>query len=183
MNAPQTWTDALTDELRTLVGNGCSGGQAARMLGLTRNQVISKASRMGLRFGSSIKAVAKPAQHEDVVAQVSPVVPRVAVKKARATISTSASNNAPRPAPPEVAAQRADDYLTSTARRRAFDPAFAPAGAKLVPLVELERGMCKWPLFESGPAIFCGCAVNALDAAGQPDRYCDHHAQMSRGTS
>ncbi|MBN9334691.1 GcrA family cell cycle regulator [Devosia sp.] len=184
MSGTQTWPDDVVATLKELVREGHSGGQIAKALGLTRNQVVGKVMRMKLQLTGGLPVAETATPAAAIAAKRAPAVTRaVKVKPQIVATSVSAASSAPRPAPPEIAAQRADDYLTSTARRRAFDPAFAPPSAKLVPLVELKRGMCKWPLFESGPAIFCGCAVSALDAVGQPDRYCDDHAKMSRGTS
>lgn len=181
----ETWTEENVATLRQLIADGASGGDAARELGLTRNQVIGKATRMGLRFGSVVPAVdlPEPASAKPADAAPAPVAKARPAKTTAAVIfSVSASSAAPRPAPPEVAAQRAEDYLSSPSRRHAFDPAHAPAGALFVSLVDLERGMCKWPLFEEGPRVFCGCTVTDLDSAGQPDIYCTHHRQMAGGT-
>ena len=40
-----------------------------------------------------------------------------------------------------------------------------------VPLIALERGMCKWPMFDR--AGFCGAECG--------DRYCNEHEKVSRG--
>jgi len=53
-----------------------------------------------------------------------------------------------------------------------FAKAFRPLpGSTPVPLVDLERNCCKWPVGEN-PTVFCG----EKSATG---RYCSHHERMS----
>lgn len=50
-----TWTDERIAALKKCVLDDWSSGRAARLLGVTRNCVIGKANRMGLRFGSFLR--------------------------------------------------------------------------------------------------------------------------------
>jgi GcrA cell cycle regulator len=43
------WTQALTDRLKNLIASGLSTRQIGQQLGLTRNAVIGKSHRLGLR--------------------------------------------------------------------------------------------------------------------------------------
>lgn len=45
-----TWNDDLTKTLRVAIAEGKSAGLIAREMGLTRNQVIGKAWRLGIVF-------------------------------------------------------------------------------------------------------------------------------------
>jgi GcrA cell cycle regulator len=47
-HAPFVWTQALVDELRRLVAEGLTTTQVARVLGITKNMVISKCGRSGI---------------------------------------------------------------------------------------------------------------------------------------
>lgn len=46
-------------------------------------------------------------------------------------------------------------------------------GSSPVSLIDLEPGMCKWPIGHDSPYRFCGLA------SGEGS-YCEHHASMSR---
>lgn len=186
-NVSFAWTDATVTELRRLAAAGQSAGQISLVLGCSRNAVIGKCVRSKPRI-----RLAGGADPDKKSSRANTLAGRLTSGKT--TLAPRASKAAPkppapppvanllamRPAPPELAAAKAESYLSSTARRHAFDPAHAPAGARLLPLVDLERGMCKWPLYEDGPAVFCGCTVTSVDQNGQPGRYCETHAAMSR---
>lgn len=67
---------------------------------------------------------------------------------------------------------RAETRLEDT--RRVFGGAWhSLPGTTPVALVDLDHGMCKWPIGEGRPYLFCGAA-----AAGP---YCPHHTDMSVG--
>lgn len=56
MSAPNNtpWTDERVEKLKALVKDGRSAGEIAKALGLrTRNQVIGKVNRLGLRLGAT----------------------------------------------------------------------------------------------------------------------------------
>lgn len=64
---------------------------------------------------------------------------------------------------------------------RAFDPASAPEGARLIPFLDTKIGECVWPLWrDDEPKICCGADVAILDD-GTLLRYCAHHRAMSKG--
>lgn len=185
-NVSFAWTDATVAELRRRAADGESASQIGQALGCSRNAVIGKCvrskPRIRLAGGTDQDNRSSPARTlaGRMVTGKTPIAaartPKAPVKR----VATPSSLVVLRSAPVEVAAAKAEEYLSSPARKHAFDPAHAPKGAKLVPLVDLERGMCKWPLFEDGPAVFCGCQVTTFDQNGQPDRYCEPHREMSR---
>lgn len=47
------WTEAMKDKLRDMAGDGFTCAQVAKALGVTRNTVIGKAYRMGVKWGLS----------------------------------------------------------------------------------------------------------------------------------
>lgn len=47
-------------------------------------------------------------------------------------------------------------------------------GSSPVALIDLEPGMCKWPIGEEAPYLFCGEACEGV--------YCEHHQALSHGT-
>jgi hypothetical protein len=49
-------------------------------------------------------------------------------------------------------------------------------GTVPVALVDLDRGMCKWPVSEGRPFLFCGCK------ADEGSTYCPSHYRRSLGT-
>jgi hypothetical protein len=142
--------------------------------GLTRNAVIGKANRMKIIMGSGIPL---EGNLQTVGARTARRVATPSTPSVRAVPAMSLT--AIRVAPAVHAEARAEAYLTSNVRRHAFDPDRAPEGARKVSLVDLQRGECKWPLFEDGPMLFCGCRVKTFDKDGQPAVYCEHHMAMS----
>lgn len=180
MPMAETWTEDRVVTLRRMIAEGGSGGQIAKALGLTRNQVIGKATRLKLSLSGSFPAARAVDGDAAKVVKAAPRLPQPKPVERRKYGPSSLVTL--RSAPPEQAAAQAQEYLSSPARRHAFDPAGAPAGARLLPLADLERGMCKWPLFEDGPQIFCACTVTTTDKNGQPDRYCETHSQLNRGS-
>lgn len=186
-NVSFAWTDATVTELRRLAAAGQSAGQISLVLGCSRNAVIGKCvrSKPRIRLAGGADPEKKSSRANTLAGRLTsgkttlaPRPPKFAAKNPAPT--PSANLLAMRSAPPGVAAEKAEAYLASSTRRHAFDPAYAPTGARLVPLIELERGMCKWPLYENGPAVFCGCRVTIVDLNGQPARYCETHEAMSR---
>lgn len=158
------WPEDAVALLRELAPTGASASEMAARIGhgVTRSAVLGKCSRLKIKLaGKRPKEILKRDQ--------------AAVQRRKATTSLVML----RPAPFQVAEEKAAEYHASPARKRAFDPACAPQGARLVPLTELRTAECKWPLFEGGPMLFCACAVSTRDRNGQPDIYCATHKAMS----
>lgn len=52
------WPEALEDRLRDLVGKGMSAGEISKTLRVSRNAVIGKCDRLGLKLaGSRVKSL------------------------------------------------------------------------------------------------------------------------------
>ena len=63
-----------------------------------------------------------------------------------------------------------------------FDPANAPAGARLVPFSLLERGECQWGFTHGETNIFCGAPVDpAAKGTRLFQHYCRHHVKAAKG--
>lgn len=169
------WTPERVEMLRELVARGDSAGQIGRSMGISRNAAVGKVMRLGLKLGGATKtAQSLQSMPGRAASGVVPEAQRRASALVRAKARPANIVVATR-ATPELAAARVDAYLATPARQRAFDPAQAPAGARLVALTDLNRGECKWPLFEDGPMVFCGCA------ADDGQNYCPTHRRMARG--
>lgn len=179
------WTDDETEQLKTLATTtDLSASQIAAALGggFSRLAVIGKCSRLKLQLGQNRPKTA--GFERKVSARVPPsTVAKAEKRDAAATQRRKATTSLVmlRSAPIAVAEARAAEFHASPSRRRAFDPTYAPPGSRIVPLVDLERGDCKWPLFEDGPHLFCGGRVTTFDIHGQPAEYCEHHLAMRNG--
>jgi GcrA cell cycle regulator len=205
------WTDERIDQLKTLWDKGLTASQIAEELGgVSRNAVIGKAHRLGLKSRPSpVKAndaekkvaVKKTAKQEETRAK-----PRVATPEAatapRQTPPASQSSAAVGVGSPEKSVASMPRIVSigpgGFMRQGPGDqqPPIPPAPARrLVPakpsaemagktsLLDLNERVCRWPMGHPGEADFhfCGIAVNP----GFP--YCVEHcgrayqAQLPRG--
>ncbi|MCC7394640.1 MAG: GcrA cell cycle regulator [Sphingomonadaceae bacterium] len=117
-----SWTDERIDTLRTLWEKGLTASQIAESLGgVSRNAVIGKAHRLGLKARPSpVKAAEDGAAARPAKTVAKPVVARPPVAKPAA----------PRPAPTvERTPVRAAPERPSTANRAATAPSPAPQAA------------------------------------------------------
>lgn len=185
-NKPETlfnWTPEAVEELGRRVHAGESGGQIAAALGCSRNAVIGKCVRMGLRLGGGVRTPER-AVANSLVGRIangnSRIGPDRKPKPARPPQPARRNLTVHRGAPDDVGRAKAEAYLASPSRAKAFNPEHAPKGARLVKLEDLQRGDCKWPLYEDGPMLFCGCQVTTFDIDGQPDSYCEAHMNLRR---
>jgi len=206
-----SWTDQRIDQLKALWDKGLTASQIADELGgVSRNAVIGKAHRLGLKSRPS------PVKSNDADKKAAPKKAAPAPAKAPA----AAAPARPRPSAPAVetiAPVRADDDIAETSATRASAMprivSIGPGGflrqgpgdqqapippappRRLVPakpspemadktsLLDLNERICRWPLGHPGEADFhfCGAAVNP----GFP--YCVEHcgrayqAQLPRG--
>lgn len=200
-----SWTDQRIDQLKSLWEKGLTASQIADELGgVSRNAVIGKAHRLGLKSRPSPVKANEPEK-------------KAAPKKPVAAKPVAAAPARPRPAAPAapVAAPRADaaPQSESTAAPMPRIVSIGPGGfmrqgpgdqqapippappRRLVPakpspemadktsLLDLNERICRWPMGHPGEADFhfCGEAVNP----GFP--YCVEHcgrayqAQLPRG--
>lgn len=63
-----------------------------------------------------------------------------------------------------------------------FNPALAPAGARLVSFGELEAGQCQWGFDVGGGNVFCGLPVDpSAQGSRLFRRYCPCHVKAATG--
>lgn len=124
------WTPELVHELTTLWNaRDLSATGIAAKLGVSRNAILGKASRLHLpkRRGQSPRS-RQPDRPKP------PRVPRLAVPH-------------PRPAPMlEVVKPNGN----------AWEPL---PGTVPLPLVDIRDGQCRWPVSQDAPFLFCACPV------------------------
>jgi GcrA cell cycle regulator len=150
------WTNTALARLREIVDSGASTSTAARILSaefghhLTRNAVAGRANRLGMFFKSTSRPANRPAS--------------VAPAK-RAKPKKAASAPAPTPIAPTLAelAEPAEVGIPTTGR---------------VALLDLEVGMCRWPIGHPREAGFGFCGARATGAV-----YCGYHAQIAYTTA
>jgi len=146
-----SWTDERIDQLKQLWEAGLTASQIADKLGggLSRNAVIGKAHRLGLKSrpspvksgeGGTAPEAADAAEPAPVVAAAAPV---------------AAETPRPKPAAPRAAAPAAGSGKTS--------------------LLDLNDKICKWPIGHPGEADFHFCGKPAQ--AGFP--YCGEHCAVA----
>ena len=204
-----SWTDERIDQLKALWDKGLTASQIAEKLGgVSRNAVIGKAHRLGLKSRPS------PVKANDADKKAAPkkAAPAAAPAKAHA----AAAPARPRPAEPVAPVRADDDAAEAPAPRVSSSPRIVSIGPggfmrqgpgdqqapippapprRLVPakpspemahktsLLDLNERICRWPLGHPGEADFhfCGVPVNP----GFP--YCVEHcgrayqAQLPRG--
>ena len=203
-----SWTDQRIDQLKSLWEKGLTASQIADELGgVSRNAVIGKAHRLGLKSRPS------PVKANEPDKKVAPKKPSAA--PAKPVAAAPAMRPRPAAAPAPALAPRADGEpvaepkVSSMPRIVSFGPGgfmrqgpgdqqapIPPAPPRrLVPakpspemadktsLLDLNERVCRWPMGHPGEADFhfCGVAVNP----GFP--YCVEHcgrayqAQLPRG--
>jgi GcrA cell cycle regulator len=155
-----SWTDERIETLRSLWENGLTASQIAEKLGegLSRNAVIGKAHRLGLK------------------ARPSPV--KGADSAAAAPAASSPKPAAPKPAPAPKAATPA---ASAPAAPAAVAPRPAPrvvvpvTGSGKTSLLELSDKVCKWPIGHPNEVDFHFC--------GKPTQpgfpYCTDHCLIA----
>ncbi|WP_445948706.1 GcrA family cell cycle regulator [Sphingorhabdus sp.] len=204
-----SWTDERIDQLKALWDKGLTASQIAEELGgVSRNAVIGKAHRLGLKSRPS------PVKANDADKKAAPKKAAPAAVPAKAPAAAAPSR--PRPAAPVAPVRADDDAAEAPAPRVSSSPRIVSIGPggfmrqgpgdqqapippapprRLVPakpspemadktsLLDLNDRICRWPLGHPGEADFhfCGVPVNP----GFP--YCVEHcgrayqAQLPRG--
>lgn len=203
-----SWTDERIDQLKTLWDKGLTASQIAEELGgVSRNAVIGKAHRLGLKSRPSpVKSndgEKKAAAPKKLVRATAPAAP--APLQSRPV----APSMAPRPAPIAAPHEKVERPVSSMPRVVSIGPGgfmrqgpgdqqapIPPAPPRrLVPakpsadiagkttLLDLNERVCRWPMGHPGEADFHFCGVNVNP--GFP--YCVEHcgrayqAQLPRG--
>jgi GcrA cell cycle regulator len=198
-----SWTDERIDRLKTMWENGLTASQIAEDLGgVSRNAVIGKAHRLGLKSRPSpVKANdpdAKPAAKPKVKLVEKPAAPRPApaAPVERSVSAAPAAPMQPRPQSdlPKIVSIGPGGFLRQgpgdqqapippAPPRRLVPAKPSPEIADKTSLLDLSEKVCRWPMGHPGEPDFhfCGEAVNP----GFP--YCVEHcgrayqAQLPRG--
>ena len=150
------WTETRVESLKTLWLDGFSASQVARELGggLTRNAVIGKIFRLGLRRG---EASAVPTRRERNPARDK------APPRPRMKVAPSPPAQAERPPALRCTAPPVDHEPTSR-----LPEGYEPPGL-ISGVMALGSRTCRWPIGDpkTDTFSFCGCAAT--------DVYCDRH--------
>ena len=202
-----SWTDERIERLTKMWEGGATASQIADELGgVSRNAVIGKAHRLGLKARPSpVKAnekeapapapkAPKPAAEPRAAAPAAPRAP-VAPRPAPAAAPAAAAGDAPAPAPqPRIVSVGPGGFLRQgpgdqqapippAPPRRLVPAKPSPEVADKTSLLDLNDRICRWPMGHPGEPDFhfCGDKVNP----GFP--YCVEHcgrayqAQLPRG--
>jgi GcrA cell cycle regulator len=151
-----SWTDERIDQLKQLWEKGLTASQIAEKLagGISRNAVIGKAHRLGL------KARPSPVKSGEVAATDTPAIEaRPAPVVAAVPVADVAR---PKPAPRPVAAPTASSGKTS--------------------LLDLSDKICKWPIGHPGDSDFHFCGKPAQPTFPYCSEHCAvaYQAQLPR---
>lgn len=170
---PRGWTPAQFQTLKDMASGGFSAREIGIKLDRTRLAIIGVAYRKKIKIGGRVR----PNQY----------APREIVSHKKASRSQknhqsgNKSNGPIYRAAPRVARDENPVKSDRLHRSKAFEPSFAPAGARHLTLVDLEPGQCKWPLFTDGSRLFCGADI-LKNEDGEPIHhvYCSAHASLAR---
>jgi GcrA cell cycle regulator len=145
-----TWTDERVAQLRELQAKQWSGSRIAAELRLTRNQVIGKLTRLGLRCTS------QPPTHSgrNPARKAHPFKRKP--KKMAGTV---------RYGEPEMMAKRFE----------LADLPLEPLPASRRSIFELTEETCRWPIGDPQSSNFFFCGDRSIE--GFP--YCGHHTRMA----
>lgn len=125
------WAEESVIQLRKLRQAGCSAAECARSLGMTRNQVIGKLSRLGILARPTI-----PIQHNNCTDRT---------KHNNGGVTTTVRKTFPTKPMPVTGAQ--DDYSIPVAQR--------------LSIFDLSDATCRWPVGDprSADFFFCGAVT------------------------
>lgn len=149
---PFIWDDAAVAKLRELHEQGLSARQIATEIGaVSRNAVIGKIARSGLRFNlkGMISSIRSPTPPPDL---------RAKPKTPRRRINVGHLGSGERFAP----------YLPPEPSK--------PKEMKNCTLLQLTKHTCRWPIGDPRDPDFCFCG-NIIAADGAP--YCGFHMSIS----
>ncbi|GBQ57868.1 GcrA family cell cycle regulator [Komagataeibacter swingsii] len=187
------WTEETIARLRDLWQQGLSTAEIGRQLSVTKNAVVGKAHRLGLKprpspIRRAAKAAPAPTAEATVApaAESTPVAPKPEVTAAPAATAAPAPQKAsakaqaaPAAAPqpkPAAAAPVAEDAAPEPRPARAQPRTTAKSALR--PVSEPRRRSsqsCCWPLGDPGTPGFHFCGATPLP--GKP--YCAEHAQLA----
>lgn len=160
--ADSRWTDRSEARLRELWSEGCSTAEIGRRMGFTKNSVVGKAHRLGLK--------SKPSP---IIRDGRPVKPKKAPRVYGTTLTL----------PPSIIAAQAAEKAAEKAAERAFVAKLSEIIAAAVePEPEAPRvafkppslRQCCWPMWDGKPTHqYCDAAA----VLGKP--YCAAHRQIA----
>jgi GcrA cell cycle regulator len=136
------WTDEQVAYLREHWKAGDSAAMIGKAIGRTRNSVCAKLDRLKL-----LRTRETPEANRE-----RPHLKQIARSK------VSGVKLYPTPLPGN----------TRVLQGPAWDPL---PGTTPVAMMDLEPGMCKWPIRDGKPYLFCGCPSNA--------QYCEYHSTVA----
>lgn len=151
------WATLSVEDRIALIKSKWDDGVSARDLasrigGVSRNAIIGMYSRHGSKLSDTPLQVPPGSPGRKAKAPRVPKVRKVAARR------------------PVVEREKPVPRV-----RVAATPIPEPTDIRRVPLIELERGECKWPVDHDGERhLFCGLARRDRDTS-----YCAHHAHRS----
>jgi GcrA cell cycle regulator len=153
-----TWHAERVDLLKRCFESGLTCSEIAREIGVTRNAVIGKLSRLGLSRPREV--IAKPLRRAAALAR--PKVPR--------------PRRLTRP-PANILAQREmlKNAFAVADSIPVEDPVIPIDNGRGCTLLELGERKCRWPINDPGSHDFCFCGNEPV--SGFP--YCPGHARMA----
>jgi GcrA cell cycle regulator len=143
------WNDAAVAKLKEMDAEGCSGAQIAQELGTTRNAVIGKINRMGLRLKRGKRQTRKHKAEDGWPTEK----PRA--RKRRPMVKT------------EGGLDRMAAWLPPEPDQ--------PADMKRCTLLQLTDKTCRWPIGDPREPGFCFCGNRIADET----IYCNHHNRIA----
>ena len=148
MNTTEEWTKTNDEILKHWCKTGMAPSKVGAMVGLSRDAVIGHLARLGL-----VSAALVPVRYETgEPKRVKPSYPTpVRPKPSLAALKG------------KIAPQRSVPVLALV----------APPADSHVDFAGLQRGMCKFPVNDTGTARFCG------SVQGERQPYCDFHAGVA----
>lgn len=180
----EAWTERDIAQLRQLWQAGRSAAEIAGLMGRSRNAVLGKIHR--LRKQASAAQSRLQTGHDRVKARAA-ARRETAPKKTQKAKKAKEAKDTKETRPPKPARQKTErkkserkkaertgavrnwNFRPSAEAERGRPKRINPAiwtpdsaldGAKLVPLIDLERHMCAWPYDgPDGKTLFCGCDV------------------------
>jgi GcrA cell cycle regulator len=172
-----SWTDERIEQLRTMWDKGMSASQIAEQLGgnITRNAVIGKAHRLGLKSRPSPVKADSPRTATTKAAPAPAPAPAARAQESEVAYAR-ATPMMPRPAAPApmIMPNTGPVPPTTTSHPMANRRSRPDLGAK-IGLLELTDKVCKWPIGHPDEEgfHFCGAPVNP----GTP--YCLEHCAVA----
>jgi hypothetical protein len=178
------WIPEQDERLKALRAELLSSGQIADLMGKTRNSIIGRLARLGLKCESQPHSPGRPRAKPS--SESRGLVQRVqAAERSTGKAFANVARRVSRPPAWEPAASRPDGGISrrqQAERAAAAPPAAEPTPASAVSLLDLTADTCRWPLWgDDAPSpyqrAYCGCGV----ATGLA--YCGFHAAICyRGT-